>query len=121
MALVKSELVKINDEIKLMEEIKTQEEHAQTYRGNHRSTLKQEELREWAKDTKFLNDKTDSVLHIQNKLPRLHDQVLPSSLQEFAFLCTRAANFSSLYEIRIKKNPLRSKVSNLLQRVLLRG
>ena len=37
------------------------------------------------------------------------------------YQCTRAANFSSLYEIPIKKNPLRSKVSNLLQGVLLRG
>ena len=32
-----------------------------------------------------------------------------------------AAVFCSLYEIPNKKNPLRSKVSNLLQRVLLRG
>ena len=42
-----------------MEEIKIQEEHAQTYIGNNRSTLKQEELREWAKDITFLKDKTD--------------------------------------------------------------
>ena len=48
-----------------MEEIKTQEEHAQTYIGNHRSTLKQEESREWVKDTTFLKDKTDYTLHIQ--------------------------------------------------------
>ena len=63
--LVQSELIKINDEIKLLEEIKTQEEHAQLYIGNHRSTLKQEESREWVKDTTFLKDKTDYTLHIQ--------------------------------------------------------
>ena len=34
---------------------------------------------------------------------------------------TRAANFSSLYEIPNKKKHLRSKVSRLIQRVLLRG
>ena len=84
--LVQSDLIRINDEIKLIEEIKTQEEHAQSYIGNHRSTLKQEELREWARDTTYLKDKTDYTSHICDKLPRLHDQAFPSSLREFAFL-----------------------------------
>ena len=33
----------------------------------------------------------------------------------------RAADFSKLYQPPTKKNPLRSKISNLLQRVLLQG
>ena len=76
-----------------MEEIKKQEEHAQTYIGNNRSTLKQEELREWAKDITFLKDKTDYTLHIQNKLPRPHDLILPSYLREFAFLGSNLRTF----------------------------
>ena len=40
-------------------------------------------------------DKTDYTLHIQNKLPRLHDQVLPSSHLEFAFL---GSNLRTLIE-----------------------
>ena len=130
--LVQSVLIKINDEIKLMEEIKTQEEHAQTYIGNHRSTLKQEELREWAKDTTFLKDKTDYTLHIQNKLRRLHDQVLPSSLQEFAFLGSNLRTFiedwkvdrvergtelerieSSLFYNQLKKNGMQHSFKDL--------
>ena len=66
--------------------------HKHTF-GNHRSTLKQEELREWARDVTFLKDKTDYTLHIQNKLPRLHDQALPSSLREFAFLGSNLRTF----------------------------
>ena len=118
-----------------MEEIKTQEEHAQTYIGNHRSTLKQEELREWAKDITFLKDKTDYTLHIQNKLPRLHDQVLPSSLQEFAFLGSNLRTFiddskvdgikrcaelerieSSLFYNQLKKNGIEHSFKDLYQK-----
>ena len=33
-----------------------------------------------------IKDKTDYTRHIKEKLPRLHDQVFPNSLQEIAFL-----------------------------------
>ena len=69
-----------------MEEIKIHTEQAQIHIGNYRSTQKQVESREWAKDITFLKDKTDYTEHINSKLPQLYDQILPSSLRKNAFL-----------------------------------
>ena len=37
-------------------------------------------------DMNHIKDKTDYTKHIKEKLPRLHDQILPNSLREIAFL-----------------------------------
>ena len=83
------------------------------------------------KDITFLKDKTDYTLHIQNKLPRLHDQVLPSSLREFAFLGSNLRTFiqdwkvygiergaeSSLFYNQLKKNGMEHSFKDLYQKL----
>ena len=55
--------------------------------GIHKGTLDQSNFREWATDTSsFLKDGTDYSQHIQRCLPRLHDEIMPLSLRELAFL-----------------------------------
>ena len=41
---------------------------------------------EIAMDMSHIQDKDDYTKYIQKKLPRLHDQIMPSSLREMAFL-----------------------------------
>ena len=62
----------------------------------HKETLEQSELREWATDTSsFPKDETDYSEHVQRKLPRLYDEVLPSSLRECAFLGPSMQTFTN--------------------------
>ena len=80
-------LDRIQEDIFTIEDIKYSEEQVMSHIGIHKGTLDQSNFREWATDTSmFLKDGTDYLQHIRRCLPRLHDEIMPTSLRELAFL-----------------------------------
>ena len=64
----------------------------------HKGALDQSEFRKWATDTYlFLKDKTNYLQHIQRCLPRLHDEIMSSSLRELAFLGPSIQTFINVW------------------------
>ena len=80
-------LERIQEDIFTVEDIYYNEVQVMSHVGIHRGTLEQSDFREWDTDTLlFLKDKADYLQHIQRCLPRLHYEIMPSSLRELAFL-----------------------------------
>ena len=78
-------LERIQEDIFTVEDINYNKEQVMSHIGIHNSTLDQSDFREWVTDTTlFFKDKTDYSQHIQRSLPRLHDEIIPSSLRELA-------------------------------------
>ena len=80
-------LERIQEDIFTDENINYNKKQVMSHIRIYKSTLDQSNFREWATDTPlFLKDKTDYLQHIQRYLPRLHNEIMPSSLRELAFL-----------------------------------
>ena len=130
-------LERIQEDIFTVEDINYNEEQAMSHIGIHESTLDQSDFREWATDTTlFLKDKTDYLQHIQRCLPRLHDEIIPSSLRELAFLGPSTRNFkndwkpdgvergselervgASLFYNQLKKNGMEHSFQELFEKI----
>ena len=80
------QLKHIKEEMDILQEINTNSESVNFY-VNQEDTFQQDEIIfEIAMDMSHIKDKEDYSSHINTKLPRLHDQIFPSSLREIAFL-----------------------------------
>ena len=81
-----AQLRRIKDEIRMLEEIEDNK-NTITFCIKHEETTQQDLcVFDIAMDLSHIHDKTDYTDFIQEKLPRLHDQIIPSSLREIAFL-----------------------------------
>ena len=79
-------LMDIKKEIDMLHEINTNKESINFYLKQEDTFNEDTIMLEIAMDMARIKDKTDYTKHIKEKLPRLHDQVFPNSLQEIAFL-----------------------------------
>ena len=127
-------LERIQEDIFTVEDINYNKEQAMSHTGIHKNTLDQSDFREWATDiTLFLKDKTDYLQHIRRCLPILHDEIIPSSLRELAFLGPSMPTFindwkpdgvergvelerveASLFYNQLKKNRMEHRFSRIV-------
>ena len=79
-------LMKIKQEIDMLHEINMNKDSVNFYLKQEDTFNEDTIMIEIAMDMSHIKDKTDYTKHIKEKLPRLHDQTLPASLREIAFL-----------------------------------
>ena len=66
--------------INVLHEIETNKESVNFYIKEENTSQEDTIMLEIAMDMTHIKDKTDYTRHINEKLPRLHDQIIPSSL-----------------------------------------
>ena len=79
-------LLNIKKEIDMLYEIETNKDSVSFYVKEEDTSHQDSLMLEIAMDMSHIKDNTDYTNHIKEKLPRLHDQIIPSSLREIAFL-----------------------------------
>ena len=84
---IQQELLKsIKNEIDMLHEIEVNKDSVNFYIKEEDTFQGDSIILEEAMDISHIKDKQDYTKHINDKLPRLHDQIIPSSLREISFL-----------------------------------
>ena len=84
--VIQEELKRINKEIEMLNNIEENKDSINFCMKEEETTEQDLSMFDVAMDLSHISDKKDYTNFIQEKLPRLHDQITPSSLREIAFL-----------------------------------